>query len=115
MYLSAPFISSLLAAFPFYTRYFSYFGLGIIVVALVASSFATRVWHLILTQGVMYAIGGGTCIFDLGFPSIATATVAQPNIRTTPFSQSPLLSFAPSDISYRAQSVTKEDTLIPKW
>ena len=33
-------------------------GLGIIATALVISSFSSRVWHLILTQGVLYGIGG---------------------------------------------------------
>lgn len=33
-------------------------GLVIIVIALVSSSFATTVWQLILTQGVLYAMGG---------------------------------------------------------
>lgn len=28
------------------------------ILALVASSFSRRVWHFILTQGVLYAIGG---------------------------------------------------------
>lgn len=63
MYLSAPLVSALLAAFPRFIRVCSFVGLAIIIVALVASSFATRVWHLILTQGVMYAIGGGMLYF----------------------------------------------------
>ena len=65
MYLSAPLVSALLAAFPHYTRICSFVGLAIIIVAFVASSFATRVWHLILTQGVMYAIGGGLLYFPI--------------------------------------------------
>jgi len=28
------------------------------LIALVAASFATEVWHLIVTQGFLYAIGG---------------------------------------------------------
>ncbi|MCJ1450004.1 hypothetical protein MMC28_000332 [Mycoblastus sanguinarius] len=58
MYLGAPFTFALLQKFPYHRRYFSVIGLFIIVLALITSSFATRVWHLILTQGVMYAIGG---------------------------------------------------------
>ena len=73
MYLSAPLVSALLAAFPYYTRHASYVGLGTIVVALIASSFATRVWHLILTQGVMYAIGGGEYALAPTSPPFATA------------------------------------------
>ena len=36
----------------------SLIGLGIIVVALVAASFAEHVFHLILTQGALYGVGG---------------------------------------------------------
>lgn len=35
-----------------------YIGLPIVAVAVIAASFASKVWHLILTQGVMYGIGG---------------------------------------------------------
>lgn len=35
-----------------------YAGLLIIAAALIAASFASKVWHLILTQGVLYALGG---------------------------------------------------------
>ncbi|KAL6714465.1 hypothetical protein ACLMJK_007889 [Lecanora helva] len=33
-------------------------GLSIVTLALIVSSFSTHVWHLILTQGILYAIGG---------------------------------------------------------
>lgn len=33
-------------------------GLVVIALALVISSFSIRVWHLILSQGVLYALGG---------------------------------------------------------
>lgn len=58
MYLGAPFTFVALQTWPKYRRYYAGIGLGIIAMALVASSFSTRVWHLILTQGVLYAIGG---------------------------------------------------------
>jgi hypothetical protein len=35
-----------------------YVGLAVLVVSLIGASFASRVWHLILTQGVLYGIGG---------------------------------------------------------
>lgn len=63
MYLGAPFIFAFLHWFPLQRRYCAVIGLAIIVVALIASSFATRVWHLILTQGVMYAVGGTMLYF----------------------------------------------------
>lgn len=39
-------------------RISSYIGLVILIIALVSSSFSTAVWHLLLTQGVLYGIGG---------------------------------------------------------
>ena len=66
MYLTAPLVSLVLQAFPRHRRLVSFVGFIILVVGLVSSSFATRVWHLILTQGVLYAIGG--CL--LYFPTI---------------------------------------------
>ena len=58
MYLFAPISLHALEAWPSVHRLSSVVGLIIIVSALIASSFSTRVWHLILTQGVLYAIGG---------------------------------------------------------
>ena len=58
MYLGSPFSFALLQRFPLYRRRCAVLGLFIMVIGLVASSFATRVSHLILTQGVLYAIGG---------------------------------------------------------
>lgn len=58
MYLWAPISLYILEAFPVLRRLSSILGLVIVITALVGSSFATEIWHLILTQGVFYAIGG---------------------------------------------------------
>lgn len=58
MYLFAPVTLYALESYPSIRRLSSIIGLAIAVTALIASSFATRVWQLILTQGVLYAIGG---------------------------------------------------------
>jgi MFS family permease len=58
MYLGAPFNFFALQAWPCFRRISSIAGLAIIIIGLIASSFSTTVWHLILTQGVLYAIGG---------------------------------------------------------
>ena len=58
MYLGAPFSFALLQRFPLRRRHCAVVGLFTMIIGLVASSFATRVSHLILTQGVLYAIGG---------------------------------------------------------
>ena len=58
MYLGAPFVFFALQAWPRFRRLCSLLGLIIITIALIGSSFSTAVWHLIVTQGVLYAIGG---------------------------------------------------------
>ncbi|KUJ12299.1 MFS general substrate transporter [Mollisia scopiformis] len=58
MYLIAPITLYALEYYPSIRRLSSIMGLAIAVTALIASSFATKVWQLILTQGILYAIGG---------------------------------------------------------
>ncbi|KAH8684455.1 major facilitator superfamily domain-containing protein, partial [Tricladium varicosporioides] len=58
MYLFAPISLYILEAWPSVRKLSSIFGLIIVLASLIASSFATKVWHLILTQGILYAIGG---------------------------------------------------------
>ncbi|KAF8846830.1 MFS general substrate transporter, partial [Acephala macrosclerotiorum] len=58
MYIVALVTLHVLEAWPSIRRRCSILGLFIAVGALIASSFATHVWHLILTQGILYAIGG---------------------------------------------------------
>ena len=59
MYLGAPAVSALLESFPAQRRHAQLLGLFLMVVSLVSSSFATKVWHLIVTQGILYGISGG--------------------------------------------------------
>ena len=58
MYFSGPFVFPAFQKWPQYRQLSYMIGLPIVVAALLASSFATKVSHLILTQGVLYAIGG---------------------------------------------------------
>ena len=58
MYLIAPLTLYVLESWPSIRRLSSIFGLIVVIAALIASSFSTKVWHLLLTQGIMYAIGG---------------------------------------------------------
>jgi hypothetical protein len=58
MYLFAPISLYALETWPSIRRLSSIVGLAIVVTALMASSFSSKVWHLILTQGVLYTIGG---------------------------------------------------------
>lgn len=61
MYLTAPLFFPLMRLYPKPYRYGPTVGLLIMCVALALSSFAQTVWQLILTQGVLFAIGGSTC------------------------------------------------------
>ena len=58
MYLGSPVIFIVLHFYPRTRRLSAVFGLLTMVVALIGSSFASAVSHLILTQGVLYGIGG---------------------------------------------------------
>lgn len=57
-YIGAPFTFAFFQRYPTHRRLCSVLGLFTISLALITSSFSTRVWHLILTQGVLYALGG---------------------------------------------------------
>ena len=58
MYLDTPLIMGLLRRFPLQGRWSPIFGLIIMCLGIAMSSFATNITHLIITQGVLYAIGG---------------------------------------------------------
>lgn len=57
-YFIAPFASFTLQKYPAQRKNASICGLVLIVVALLAASFATSVAQLVLTQGILYGIGG---------------------------------------------------------
>ncbi|KAI0386854.1 MFS general substrate transporter [Hypomontagnella monticulosa] len=59
MYLAAPLMMGLCRLLGRWARFTSIFGLFTMCLALAMSSFSTTVPHLIATQGVIYAIGGG--------------------------------------------------------
>ncbi|KAI2602074.1 MFS general substrate transporter [Hypoxylon sp. NC1633] len=59
MYLTAPLIMGLCRIFGQYARWMSIFGLFTMCLSLAMSSFSTTVPHLIVTQGILYAVGGG--------------------------------------------------------
>ncbi|KAL2133566.1 hypothetical protein VTI74DRAFT_2130 [Chaetomium olivicolor] len=69
MYLDTPLVMGLHRRFPKQARYSTILGLLIMCLALALSSFSTTVTHLIVTQGIFYAIGGSiaysSCIIYL--------------------------------------------------
>ena len=58
LYLLSPFSIYIMEAWPSIRRVSSVVGLAIIIASLIGGSFATQVWHLIVTQGILYAVGG---------------------------------------------------------
>ena len=63
MYFSGLFTFALYHYYPQLRRISTFVGLLIIVAAITASSFATTVPHLIITQGILYGIGGSLLYF----------------------------------------------------
>lgn len=59
MYLTSPIIMGLGQIFGRWTRWMPLLGLVIMSLALALSSFATTTTHLILSQGILYGLGGG--------------------------------------------------------
>jgi hypothetical protein len=59
MYLSSPFIAPIMERFPNKKRSLMVAGAALCVLGLLGAAFAKEPWHLILTQGVMYSLGGG--------------------------------------------------------
>jgi hypothetical protein len=63
MYLGGPFCFVMMHRWLFVRKWSAAIGTAIMVVSLIASSWATQVWHLVMTQGVLYAIGGSFLYF----------------------------------------------------
>lgn len=59
LYLSSPFTFGILTRWPRLRRWFGPVGLALTAIGFLVSSFATKVWQLIATQGVICAIGSG--------------------------------------------------------
>lgn len=62
MFIGAPFHFMYMQRWPNHRRASCFVGVVIMTLGLLASSFSQSVWHLILTQGVLYGIGG-MCIY----------------------------------------------------
>lgn len=58
MYLSGFLVIGLLRIYPRESRFAPAVGLFLVCVALALSSFSRTVTHLIVTQGILYAVGG---------------------------------------------------------
>jgi hypothetical protein len=65
MYCAAPLLFAAYSYYPNFCRQSRFIGLPIVALAVLLSSFSTSVWHLILSQGLLYAIGGGLVYYPV--------------------------------------------------
>ncbi|KIW79986.1 hypothetical protein Z517_06601 [Fonsecaea pedrosoi CBS 271.37] len=65
MYLGAPLVFLAFQRWPIFLRRSLFVGLPVVVLAVFLSSFATKTWHLVLTQGILYAIGGNLVYYPI--------------------------------------------------
>ncbi|ESK90862.1 mfs monocarboxylate [Moniliophthora roreri MCA 2997] len=65
LYLSSIVILLLVNRYPWYKRQVMVFGLAIAVAGLVGAAYSTEPWQLVLTQGVMYSLGGSLLYFPM--------------------------------------------------
>ncbi|PMD60225.1 MFS general substrate transporter [Hyaloscypha bicolor E] len=56
-YLATPLITPFTIRYPMYRKYMIWFGWLTCIIALIGSSFATKLSHLIITQGLLYGLG----------------------------------------------------------
>ncbi|KAF9267456.1 MFS general substrate transporter [Marasmius fiardii PR-910] len=65
LYLSTIYIMPLISRFPMYKFQVMIVGYVICISGLVGAAFATKVEHLVVTQGVLYAVGGGLLYYPM--------------------------------------------------
>ncbi|KAL5631395.1 hypothetical protein ACGC1H_007046 [Rhizoctonia solani] len=65
IYLTSIFVMPLLMRYPQHRQTMMWAGAALCVVAMVGAAFSSRVWHLILTQGIIYSIGGTLVYFTM--------------------------------------------------
>lgn len=59
LYLSSPFTFAIMARWPRLRRWFGPIGLAMAFIGFLLSSFATRIWQLLVTQGIISGVGCG--------------------------------------------------------
>ncbi|KAF8608593.1 MFS general substrate transporter [Ceratobasidium sp. AG-I] len=65
IYLTSIAIMPALGRYPHQRQNLMRFGAVLCVVSLLGAAFATQVWHLILTQGILYSVGGTILYFPV--------------------------------------------------
>ncbi|KAJ3788249.1 MFS general substrate transporter [Lentinula aff. detonsa] len=65
LYLTSPIILPIINRYPWHKRNAMILGVILCVSGLVGAAFSTKVWHLIITQGILYSIGGSLLYFPM--------------------------------------------------
>ncbi|CAE6430123.1 unnamed protein product [Rhizoctonia solani] len=65
IYLTSLFVMPLLTRYPQHRQTMMRTGAVLCVVAIIGAAFSTRVWQLLLTQGILYSIGGTIVYFPM--------------------------------------------------
>ncbi|KAH7339671.1 MFS general substrate transporter [Rhizoctonia solani] len=65
IYLTSVFVMPLLTRYPQHRQNMMRSGAVLCVIAMVGAAFSSQVWHLILTQGILYSIGGTIVYFPM--------------------------------------------------
>ncbi|KIY65693.1 MFS general substrate transporter [Cylindrobasidium torrendii FP15055 ss-10] len=63
MYFASLIIMPVIYRYPWYKRHIMWLGVALCTAGLIGAAFATELWHLLLTQGIMYALGGSMLYF----------------------------------------------------
>ncbi|KAF9071436.1 major facilitator superfamily domain-containing protein [Rhodocollybia butyracea] len=63
LYLSSPVVLPIINRFPRHKRTVMILGILLCVSGLIGAAFSTKIWHLIITQGFMYSLGGSLLYF----------------------------------------------------
>ncbi|KAF9071401.1 major facilitator superfamily domain-containing protein [Rhodocollybia butyracea] len=65
LYLSSPIVLLIINRFPRHKKTAMILGITLCVSGLTGAAFSTKNWHLIITQGIMYSLGGSLLYFPM--------------------------------------------------
>ncbi|KAJ3913037.1 MFS general substrate transporter [Lentinula edodes] len=65
LYLTSPVIIPIINRYPWHKRNAMILGVILCVSGLVGAAYANKMWHLILTQGIIYSVGGSLLYFPM--------------------------------------------------
>ncbi|KAE9395387.1 MFS general substrate transporter [Gymnopus androsaceus JB14] len=65
LYLTSPIVVSITNRYPWHKRNAMILGVILCVSGLVAAAFSTKIWQLIITQGIIYSLGGSLLYFPM--------------------------------------------------